>query len=258
MLSGNTDYDWEFYGKTNPYFGVVSWDKFKQENLSAETLEEFFETGQQHVNRILKVVHEQLDPAFRPQDALDFGCGVGRIVVPLAQICESVTGVDVSESMLKEAKKNCQEKALSNTNFVKGNDSLSDLVATGKKFNFIHSFIVFQHIPCDRGEAILKTLLGMLEDGGVGVLHFTYFKKISSLSKLMISLAKIFPFLVRLRSLVKGEAYRPMMQMNAYDLNSLFHILQEHHCLHAAVRFTCHWQDEGVILFFQKTGQPIP
>lgn len=251
-----TDKDWEYYGKTNPYYGVVSWDKFKQESLSSEAIEDFFETGKQYVDTILDISHQYLDPDFQPQHALDFGCGVGRIAIPLASVCKSVTGVDVSESMLQEAVKNCTKRDIDNAIFIKGNDSLSDVFSLGKKFDFVHSFIVFQHIPCERGEAILKQLISLLESEGIGVLHFTYFKHASWMRKVAIKIGKQFPVLVRLKDYVKGVDYKPMMQMNSYNLNAIFHILQENSCHHSLVRFTRHSEDEGVIIFFKKTSQP--
>ncbi len=79
--------------------------------------------------------------------ALDFGCGVGRLVIPLSKIAESVTGVDVSESMLNEAISNCDNQNVNNANFIKADDNLSMLSG---KYDFIHSYIVFQHIPTKR------------------------------------------------------------------------------------------------------------
>lgn len=252
-----TDKDWEYYGKTNPYYGVVSWDRFKKENLSPEAIEDFFETGKKHIDTILDISHQYLDPDFQPQHALDFGCGVGRIAIPLAGICQSVTGVDVSDSMLQEAVENCKRREVENATFIKGDDALSDVFGLHKKFDFIHSFIVFQHIPCERGEVILKQLIDLLEDEGIGVLHFTYFKQASWMRKIAISIGQKFPILVRLKDYIKGTGYKPMMQMNAYNLNTIFHILQENSCHHSLVRFTRHWEDEGVIIFFKKVSQPI-
>jgi len=62
------------------------------------------------------------------------------MVIPLAGISESVVGVDVSESMLNEAKRNCESLSIKNVSFVKGDDNLS---ALNCKFDFIHSYIVF-------------------------------------------------------------------------------------------------------------------
>ena len=43
-------------------------------------------------------------------------------------------------------------------------------------FDFIHSYIVFQHIPRRKGLQLLKLLLNKLETGGICAIHFTYSK----------------------------------------------------------------------------------
>ena len=37
----------------------------------------------------MQMIHQYIDPAFRAQKALDFGCGVGRLIVPLAKMVAS-------------------------------------------------------------------------------------------------------------------------------------------------------------------------
>ena len=72
---------------------------------------------------ILSNIHKHLDPGFQPINALDFGCGVGRLVIPLAKISTSAVGIDVSESMLAEARKNCELNSVHNIDLVKSDDA---------------------------------------------------------------------------------------------------------------------------------------
>ena len=87
---------------------------------------------------------------------LDYGCGVGRLVVPFSKIGAHVVGMDVSESMLEEAKINCDSNGLDNVVLLKADDNLS---ALDHKFDLINSYIVFQHIPVSRGLTILKNMI---------------------------------------------------------------------------------------------------
>ena len=102
----------------------------------------------------MEVCKRHLDPSFSPKSVLDFGCGTGRLVIPLAEIADYVLGLDVSESMLWEARKNCKAHALNNVQLLKSDDTLSCLDGC---FDFIHSFIVFQHIPVKRGIRIFAS-----------------------------------------------------------------------------------------------------
>ena len=249
MLPNDTDAAWEYYGNTDPYYGVIPWESYRKENISSSSKKRFFESGDAYIEFILQIVHDYIDSSFQPMkaNALDFGCGVGRLVIPLARICKSITGVDVSDSMLNEATKNCQENGISNVHFIKkitGDDAVYD---------FIHSYIVFQHIPCGRGEMILKQLIGLLRNDGIGVIHLTYHRKESLAHSLKYLAYTNIPFLFGFRNLLKRLPFKaPMMQMNEYNLNNIIRILQESDCHHVVIRFTKHGKVYGTILFFQK------
>ncbi|NOK79100.1 MAG: class I SAM-dependent methyltransferase [Chloroflexi bacterium AL-N5] len=243
-LFSNTDRDWEYYGKNDPYYGVFTSDEFRSSTLGDEQIARFFQSGEEYIEQILGTIYKCVDSEFSPNKVLDFGCGVGRLVIPLAKRFDSVTGVDVSRSMIVEAEKNCIKFNLSNVEFVQSDDRLSLLSGT---FDLIHSYIVFQHIPVRRGEAIFRQLLNTLNPGGVGVLQFIY--RSNPLKRVFDAV----PFANTLYSIYKGKPIgdRPI-QMNQYNLNSLFAGLQSAGCQNLYISFTRHANNYGVTLFFQK------
>lgn len=252
----NTDSTWGYWGKTDPYFGVITHEPFTRGRMDEPARTRFFASGQRYIEFALNTVSRYVDPDFRPTRALDFGCGVGRLTIPLADVCDSVVGVDVSDGMLEEARANVERCALTNVSFVKGDPELSQV--TGK-FDFLNSLIVFQHIPPPRGEAILRRMLELLTDGGVGALQFTYgFASGTPRARQALAQAyKSVPLLWSARNLVKGRPFgEPLMQMNAYDLNQLFRILYESGCelVHPHFTETGSFRSKfyGVVLFFQK------
>ena len=249
MFDSNTDKEWEKFGKDDPYFGVLAHDKYHKIHLSDENREEFFNSGFNYIDHVLEKIKQHIDPTFTIKKALDFGCGVGRLVIPLANVAQEVTGVDVSDSMLNEAKKNCEERSIKNVVFVKSDDDLSLL--NGKKYDFIHSYIVFQHIPVRRGERIFKNLIAHLERGGICVVHFVYtrptHRKIDSFVK------KYVPLSGNLINLIKGRKFfAPQMQMNAYDINRLFLMIQKANVRDCYIEFTNHKGELGIIIYFKK------
>jgi ubiquinone/menaquinone biosynthesis C-methylase UbiE len=165
-----TDRAYDSVGRTEPYYGVIMLDRFLSANLDAAALLEFFESGEVHVARVLATIRARFAADFQPQRALDFGCGVGRILIPLARETGHAVGVDVSDAMMIEAARNCRERNLTNVSFVKADDRLSRLEGT---FDLIHSAIVFQHIAPHRVEMLVRGLFAHLEPGGIGALHFT-------------------------------------------------------------------------------------
>lgn len=240
--------NWESIAKSNPYYAVVTFDKFSSENINAATLENFFDSGEKYVESIWQEIESNFVPEFRPRKALDFGCGVGRLTIPIAQRSEAAIGVDISENMLKEARQNSEKFGVKNINFVKGDNQLSKISG---EFDFVHSFIVFQHIKPKIGEAIFEKLVKNLADEGIGVLHFTYSDNLfSAAQKLRIKLYRDFRWIYQLRNLIRRRS-EPFIQMYLYDLNRLLVILQENDCHKCQIRFS-HHGNEGALLFFQK------
>jgi len=254
LSTKDTDRTWEYYGSADPYYGVLTSDDYRRTAMTPDMKAKFFDSGRQYVDVVLGIIKAELDVSFQPKTALDFGCGVGRLVIPLAKICTQVTGVEISASMIEEAKKNCREQGISNVSIVKSDDTLSQVSGS---FDLVHSYIVFQHIAPDRGETILRRLIDVLRGDGVGVLQFTYFSKNTPTRKLLMRAYKHMPFMYSFRNLLKGRPFRePLMQMNEYNLNRIFRILQDTGCHRCGIRFTDH-NMYGIIIFFQKKRQDM-
>jgi 2-polyprenyl-3-methyl-5-hydroxy-6-metoxy-1,4-benzoquinol methylase len=238
VATKRTDKAWEYYGKNDPYYGVLTQERYSRTAWGDDAKQEFFGTGERYVDSVLEAIREHFGPGFRPSRALDFGCGVGRLVLPLARVCTSVVGVDVSESMLAVAEKNAREEGLLNATFIRGDDALSKVSGM---FEFIHSFIVFQHIPPRRGEVIFRRLVELLAQDGIGVLHVTYsYAATASGGRKYFKAAKQYvPLLSGMVNLMHGKPFRePVMQMNEYDINHLLQILQESGCHDVHLRFS--------------------
>jgi SAM-dependent methyltransferase len=249
-----TDDVWAFYGEHDPYFGVLTDDAFLSGSLTEESRQEFFSTGQSYVESLRETIGKQLCSSFAPTRALDFGCGVGRITLPLARFCSTVVGVDISEAMLAEARHNSEREGLTNIEFMRSDDDLSSLTGT---FDFIHSFIVFQHITPERGLAMMKRILHVLTEGGIGALHFTYFDDLTPLERARYILYMRVPALWALKNKMLLRPSHPMLQMHNYSLSKLFRLLQTENCHKLSVQFSYHGKFGGVILLFEKTTLPF-
>jgi SAM-dependent methyltransferase len=249
MSPKKSDKTWNMFGKSDPYFGVFSHEDYKSKNLDQLTLDAFFASGEEHINQIVSSIERILNVEFKPTTCLDFGCGVGRIVVPLAKKFSSVVGVDVSQSMLEEASKNNQRNNLNNVSLELSDDRLSKIQG---KFDFIHSFIVFQHIPKIRGEEILNHLVEKLNVGGVAALHFTYSWDVPMYYKFARWIRESIPLANNLVNLAKRRQFNePLMLMTMYDMNKILMIIQNS-CGDCNIQFTNHDNFLGAIIFFVK------
>jgi SAM-dependent methyltransferase len=167
----DTDIEWEKWGSRDPYFGVLTHDRFRSTALTAAAYNDFFESGRDYARTVLATCRRHFGIEFDPQRVLDLGCGVGRVLVPFAEISESVVGTDVSESMLAEARRNCARFGITNAELVRSDDALTEVEGT---FDLVHSTIVLQHIESERGLDLIARLVERITPGGAAAIHVTY------------------------------------------------------------------------------------
>ena len=255
----DSDSEWEKWGKNDPYFGVITSPEYRNSAITEADKTEFFASGSAHVKQVMTYISRHIEKDFKCDRVFDFGCGVGRLVVPFAKISDQVVGVDISESMLKEAAANCKKYSCDNVTLLQSNDQLSNVDG---KFDLIHSFIVLQHIPVERGYQIFDRMLDRLNEGGICALHFTYAKSTddaykngsgqevgAKAAKHKLSLPGKVLRLIRRLLTKTGE---PEMQMNSYDMNHLLAQIQSRGVTDIHTQYTNHQETLGVFLFFKK------
>lgn len=210
-----------------------------------------------HIAEVLATIRRTLDPEFHPDRALDFGCGVGRILLPLASHATHAVGIDVSRSMLEEARINCERQGVQNTQLVQLSESESGFPSLDGTFDFIHSYIVFQHIPTRRGVDLLRDLMAHLSPGGVGVVHITYARELPMYRRALNGLRVVAPIRLFL-NVIRGRPLRtPIMQLNNYDLKTMFSLIRMAGCSSTFVDFTDHSGSLGAVFYFQKADNAI-
>ena len=245
----NTDKQWNKFGKDDPYFGVLSDEKYRLKNFTDSAKKEFFSTGYQHVDSIVKKIEVLFNRNFNPNKVLDYGCGVGRVLIPLSKYSNETIGVDVSDAMLKECELNCIENKISNIRLLNAAEYSASF---SEKVDFIHSYIVFQHIPVRKGISILLKLLENLSENGIGVLHFTFSKK-NNLRWFIEKIRNNVPLVSNIINIIRRRDFNyPTMQMNSYDINKILFILQKHGISEFYCDFTDHGKDLGVVIYFEK------
>lgn len=252
----NSEKEWERLGKSDPYYGVVSMDKFRSGKMDPDVKSEFFKSGQDHVDFVLDVIRKHVDSSFSPQRALDFGSGVGRCAIPLAKHCQQVVGMDVSESMLTEARANCREMGVENLENILGD---GDLSAIDEGFDLIHSFIVFQHINPKKGEKILKGMLDKLNRDGVLAVQLLYTREESRLVKLLGWLRIRVPLVHNFANMLYGKEFsEPLMEKNCYNLNRVMHMVHNSDCGNVYAMFQGKGRLKSILLFIQNSEKRAP
>ncbi len=160
----DTDAEWRKWGETDPYFAVLTSSRYR----NRANTKDFFQTGEDHFGRV-RTNYQRLGISLDADGiALDFGCGVGRVLRPLCEYFKRAAGLDVSPAMLSEARKQVASPKV-DLRLLDGGDLRGCL--RDETYQFIHSHIVFQHIRPRRGLIILNALLSRLEREGKAYIH---------------------------------------------------------------------------------------
>jgi ubiquinone/menaquinone biosynthesis C-methylase UbiE len=125
-------------------------------------LAEFLATGDAEVETALGHLERSRIQLDCSGAALDFGCGVGRLTVPLAKRFASCVGIDISSHMIEKAEAMNRN---ANCRFIAS--SSSTLPLPDSAFAFIYSNIVLQHIPAEYAVEYLREFVRVLAPGGV-------------------------------------------------------------------------------------------
>jgi len=138
---------WEHLGETEPYWSVLTSEKFLQTNIQhPSVIEEFYNTGKNEVAQITKTLERSGIDHASFTSCLEYGCGLGRVTRWLAEYFSVVYGYDISRTHLQVAERylvgnrNIRKVVLK---LVKRVRDLEDL----PKVDLIYSKIVLQHNP---------------------------------------------------------------------------------------------------------------
>ena len=216
----NTDRMWDRWGKLDPYFGVLADPRFSRNQLQ-DHRSIFFESGRAQVEAMLSLFEAHFGALARGS-ALDHGCGVGRLTLPLAKEFTQVVGVDVSPAMLAEAEVNCDANAALNVDLALADDQLSNVRGM---FDFVNSAMVLQHVPVARGMRLIDALVSRVAPGGGFHLHLSTRTDGRRSRALWWASANV-PGVKVAQNVLAGRAWNaPAMQMNNYSLSRVIDLL---------------------------------
>lgn len=213
----DTDQTWRDLAREDPYFAVLTLDTARGAAKDPARKAAFMQTGEEFVALVFAEWPElQATPR---GTAVDFGCGVGRLLLPLARRFEKAIGVDVSDDMLAEARANAAEASLANLDFVKR-------IGDAPEADFVHSQIVLQHIPVNRGLALIASMWSRVNPGGLLAIQFPIAASLSIKGRLYKSIVQFAPWMRFVVNLLTGKRLSAnRMQMNVYSLNDIVRLL---------------------------------
>lgn len=153
---------WNELGADDPLWAILSHPEKRGGRWDTD---EFFAAGETEI----AAIDAMCAPLLRPRErrlALDFGCGVGRLTRALAGRYAKVIGVDISPSMLEQAR--VLNAHIPNADFVENAQSHLGFLGDGC-VDFIYSTITLHHIPPPLQRAYIAEFLRVLATDGIAV-----------------------------------------------------------------------------------------
>jgi len=134
----------------------------------------FWQSGQNTVSGELLPLMERY--AVNSGCAVEVGCGIGRLAIPMAGHVQKMMGIDVAPAMVRQAQHVAEERSVNNIRFLafalpaKAPDELKDLFG---RTDFLYSLLVFQHVE-DFGviEGFISLTRSLLSPSGIAYLQF--------------------------------------------------------------------------------------
>ena len=256
-MAGKNDQEtggfWEQVARTDPYWGVLTKEDYRSATLTEDARRRFFLLGEQAVVRALGVLAQRFGCPERFDTALEFGCGVGRLLMPLARRSGRAMGVDAAPTMLRLCAENAREAGLDNIELA---TDLGEFGLEPGSLDLVISFLVLQHIPSEAGYGHFAALLKLVRPGGWGAIQLTYANEIGFIRNESRDTGVPYRYYQRLGDqilrLVKGAAEPEPMLMNHYNLNEIMCILLDNNIIQ---HFAMHTNQAGILgieFYFQK------
>jgi len=146
------------------------WDRCAKENARQhiaihdwETEERFNESGIRDIKKILSSRCIRIDPGAR---ILELGCGIGRLLKPLAFERSDVElyGVDVSSEMIRQGRERLKDFPNLHLHEINGKDLV---LFENEYFDLVFSYITLQHVPRSYHEGLFREVYRVLKQGGM-------------------------------------------------------------------------------------------
>jgi SAM-dependent methyltransferase len=155
--------DWTQLGEQDPLWAVCV-DSAKRGGLWQ--VEDFLATGQSEIASAMARLAD-LGLCAARRDALDFGCGVGRLTAALSSHFDSVIGVDIAPSMIDHARR--MHRANRRCRFL-FNDQPDLSLFDDDSFDLVYSGLVLQHMAPALADSYLREFARVVRPGGAIVL----------------------------------------------------------------------------------------
>jgi len=213
---------WESFAEREPFFAALPRDEYRRANLTPEGEAACFASGEAEIDRLLRAI-APLAPSFAPVSALDYGCGIGRLTIPLAQRIRHVTAVDVSPTLLAHAGRESARRGVDHITFL----APAAFERTAARVDLIVCHRALWRLSAARGLALVDDLVSRLAPGGLAVFTFPYKTSAPAAVRALRWLRERVPFVNGIVNRLRGKAAdEPFFPTRAYNLYAVLERLE--------------------------------
>lgn len=173
-LFAKTVAQWEHLGQTEPYWSVLTSDRYFIDAFH-QNRDIFFATGELEVKAFESTIARVGLKLPQESRCLELGCGVGRVTAALSKRFKEVVAVDISKSHLDIAKNELEKFSLINRVDYHQLSQIRQIQTFGK-FDVIYTKIVLQHNPPPVINFLLRSMLNSLNPQGIALFQVPVYK----------------------------------------------------------------------------------
>lgn len=245
---------WERFAAREPYFAVLTDPRFLRANFDDAASRDFFQSGEALVGEIIATA-DKVAGAIGRVTALEYGCGAGRLAIPLTRAAHRVTAVDISPAMLAEARENAAMAEVENLAFL----TPRELFASNERFDLVTCYLVFQRLPIEDGLQLLRALLDRIGSRGVGVFQFPFRTKSPAAVRASRWLReRIAPVNAAMNVARHRAAGEPFIPTHVYDLAEVLSVVADAGFTAAHVGIEEHGDVTSALVYVHRPREARP
>lgn len=168
-LMARTEEAWSQLGVERPYHSVLTNPRFLPDAFE-QNEEAFWASGERAAAGLSSILARHALTDTKSKTLVEYGCGVGRVTIPLAARFAKVYGYDISQNHLDLARQRASD--ISNIEFRRTRQVSERLVPC----DVFYSRIVFQHNPPPVIRGLISKSLVCLKPNGIAIFQVPTFK----------------------------------------------------------------------------------
>ena len=202
---------WNGYGDQDPFWSVLTNEKYRASSIGQSDIDEFYATGEIDCRVMLELI-ARVGLSLPPNStALDLGCGLGRIGEHVSTHVKTYLGVDISSPHLRQANERFKYLRRNNARFM----LLPQMLEADLKVDLAFSLITLQHNPPPVIALLIDRLCKLLKQGGI-----VYFQVPVALTG----------YEFNLKDYVASPPTHGHMEMHAIPQREVYRLFEENDC----------------------------